>query len=95
MKALFKNKKQAIEVLKEVLSIYGGCGQTEKNEMWAISDCNGFETVEMHQLVENDQYGYPIKTDQYYLTVSSNVVCGKACELEDFIGGFTNFYGKN
>jgi hypothetical protein len=43
----FENRKDAVEMLEKVQSEFGGCGQCEEgtDEIWAVSNCNGFETI--------------------------------------------------
>ena len=46
----FELKKDAIEMLEKVQSEFGGCGICEEgtDDLWAVSRCNGFETIDIN-----------------------------------------------
>ena len=67
MKTLLKNQfdtnEAAIAMLDKVQEKFGGCGQcNDADEIFAVTDCNGFETVD----ISYDEY-----SEVYRLNVTS------------------------
>jgi hypothetical protein len=54
----FELRNDAIEMLEKVQAEFGGCGICEEgtDELWAVSRCNGFETIDITYDDENDIY---------------------------------------
>jgi hypothetical protein len=57
----FEHKKDAKAVLQMIWNKYGGCGQCEEgkydsDEIWAITNCNGFESVYISYDYDSELY---------------------------------------
>ena len=58
----FELRKDAIKMLEMVQSEFGGCGQCEdsRDEIWAVTDCNGFETVSLSYDEQSEIYSLEV-----------------------------------
>ena len=71
MKKLFVNefelREDAIKMLEMVLSEFGGIGQCENDndEIWAVTDCNGFETVSLSHDEQSETYSLEVSQCYY------------------------------
>lgn len=54
----FELRRDAVEMLEKVQLEFGGCVIYEEgtDELWAVSRCNGFETIDITYDDENDIY---------------------------------------
>lgn len=73
----FELREDAIKMLELVLSKFGGIGQSENysDEIWAVTDCNGFETVSL---------SFDEQSEVYSLEVT-NCFWSRGDEISDFI----------
>jgi ribosomal silencing factor RsfS len=73
----FELRKDANKMLEMVQSEFGGIGQCENdsNEIWAVIDCNGFETVSL---------SYDEQREIYSLDVT-NCYWGRGEDILNFI----------
>jgi hypothetical protein len=83
----FELREDAIEMLEKIQSEFGGCGQCEdcSDEIWAVTNCNGFETVSISYDENSEVYSLNV-TDCFY---------DRGDEILEFIEKFkTNKYEK-
>jgi len=73
----FELREDAIKMLEMVQSEFGGIGQceNESDEIWAVTECNGFETVSI---------SYDEQKEIYSLNVT-NCYWGMGKEILEFI----------
>jgi hypothetical protein len=73
----FEMRKDAVEMLEKVQSEFGGIGQCEdgNDEIWAVTNCNGFETVSI---------SYDENSEIYSLNVT-NTFYQRGEEIQEFI----------
>lgn len=73
----FELREDAIKMLEMVESKFGGIGQCERgnDEIWAVIDCNGFETVSL---------SYDEQREIYALNVT-NCFWSRGDEIMEFI----------
>jgi len=79
----FELRKDAVEILEKVQSKFGGCGICEDgtDELWAVSRCNGFETIAIE---------YNDDTKTFFLN-STNIYYGDGEEILEFIKKIRNW----
>jgi hypothetical protein len=61
----FETRDEAVEMLENVQSEFGGCGIWENDTKWAVSNCNGFETVAIETFDDGETY-FLNSTNIYY-----------------------------
>jgi hypothetical protein len=73
----FETREEAVTMLEKVHSEFGGCIICEDGtgEEWAVSNCNGFETVAIETFDD---------CETYFLN-STNIYYGRGKEVMEFI----------
>ena len=78
----FEMRKDAVDMLKRIQSVFGGCGQFDETteDIWAVTNCNGFETIAVE---------YDDDRETYFLN-TTNIFYGHGEEILAFVKEIRN-----
>lgn len=78
----FEFREDAVKMLEKVQTEFGGCGICEQgtDEIWAVSNCYGFETVAIEYFDDSETF----------LLNTTNIIEGHGEEILEFIKKYRN-----